>query len=168
MCGRPDSRVVDSRTIEDGSVIRRRRQCVICRRRFTTYERVEAQPLMVVKKDGRREPFSRQKVLAGILKACEKRPVPMSRLEGLVDRVEQAVRARTTTEVSSSVIGELVMQELRQLDPVAYVRFASVYREFQDVGGFVREIEELLRASRRPGHHEQSLLDFYEPDRRGQ
>ena len=166
-CGRPDSRVIDSRTTDEGTVIRRRRLCPGCGRRFTTYERADAVPLMVVKKDGRREPFSRQKVLAGILKACEKRPIPMSRIEELVDRVERTIRTRAEPEVSSALIGELVMAELRRLDPVAYVRFASVYREFKDVSGFVREVQGLL-ADRRGVRHEQGSLELYEPDGRDQ
>lgn len=129
--------------------MRRRRECPACGRRFTTYERLEELPLMVVKKDGRREPFSRQKVLAGVMKACEKRPIPAVRIEELVDRVERAVRGQGEVEVPSRLIGELVMAELRRLDPVAYVRFASVYREFKDVTGFVAEVEQLL-GKRRP------------------
>lgn len=143
-CSEPDTRVVDSRLTDEGSAVRRRRECPRCGRRFTTYERVEEGPLLVVKKDGRREPFSRQKVLAGVMKACEKRPIPVAAMEELVDRVERAVRAQGEPEVSSRFIGELVMDELRRLDAVAYVRFASVYREFQDVTGFVAEIEQLL------------------------
>lgn len=143
-CSEPDTRVVDSRLTDEGSAVRRRRECPRCGRRFTTYERVEEVPLMVVKKDGRREPFSRQKVLAGVMKACEKRPIAVARMEELVDRVERAVRSQGEPEVSSRFIGELVMEELRRLDPVAYVRFASVYREFQDVTGFVTEIEQFL------------------------
>lgn len=143
-CSRPDTRVVDSRLTDEGAAVRRRRECPRCGRRFTTYERVEEAPLMVVKKDGRREPFSRQKVLAGVMKACEKRPVPMAVMEELVDRVERAAREQGESEVSSRFIGERVMEELRRIDPVAYVRFASVYREFKDVTGFVAEVEQLL------------------------
>ena len=166
-CSHPDSRVIDSRTTDEGNVIRRRRLCPACGRRFTTYERAETLPLVVVKKDGRREPFAREKVLAGILKACEKRPIPMSRIEELVDRVEGAIRTRAEPEVSSTFIGELVMAELRRLDPVAYVRFASVYREFKDVSGFMREVQGLL-ADRRSVRHEQGRLGLYEPDGRDQ
>ncbi|HEY8485912.1 MAG TPA: transcriptional regulator NrdR [Limnochordales bacterium] len=167
-CGRPDSRVIDSRTTDDGTVIRRRRMCAGCGRRFTTYERAEAEPLLVVKKDGRREPFTRQKILAGVLKACEKRPIPISRIEELVDRVERAIRARAEPEVPSRVIGELVMAELRHLDPVAYVRFASVYREFKDVTGFVQEVQGLLADRRDWRHGEQAHLDLYDPHGRDQ
>lgn len=143
-CQEPDTRVIDSRLTDEGAAVRRRRECPRCGRRFTTYERVEEIPLMVVKKDGRREPFSRQKVLAGVMKACQKRPIPMERIEELVSRVERAVRALGEPEVSSRFIGERVMAELRELDPVAYVRFASVYREFQDVTGFVAEVKQFL------------------------
>ncbi len=163
-CGKTDTRVIDSRAVEEGAVIRRRRQCGTCGHRFTTYERIETVPLMVVKKDGRREPFSREKILAGVLKACEKRPIAMARIEALVDRVEQAVRREAEGEVPSSAIGELVMRELRQLDPVAYIRFASVYREFKDVTGFVDAVQGLL-GDRRRGRYEQGDLGLYDPDR---
>ncbi|WP_324670253.1 transcriptional regulator NrdR [Geochorda subterranea] len=150
-CSEPDTRVIDSRLTEEGAAVRRRRECPRCGRRFTTYERVEEIPLMVVKKDGRREPFSRQKVLAGVMKACEKRPIPVARIEELVSRVEEAVRTQGEYEVPSRLIGERVMEELRQLDPVAYVRFASVYRDFQDVTGFVAEVRQFLdRAGQGP------------------
>ena len=133
-------RVIDSRAAEDGFSIRRRRECVKCQRRYTTYERVEQSPFRVVKKDGSRAPFDRQKILAGILKACEKRPVPTSEMEMVVSRIEQQISRQFDREVPTQSIGEMLMRELKKLDPVAYVRFASVYREFKDVGDFVDEI----------------------------
>lgn len=144
-CSHPESRVLDSRPVEDGGAIRRRRECSSCSRRFTTYERVDEPPLMVVKKDGRREPFDGKKLLAGLLKACQKRPVSTTDLEKLVGEIEREVRSRAELEVKSRDIGEMVMERLRELDEVAYVRFASVYREFRDVQGFMREIEKLLK-----------------------
>lgn len=143
-CGEPDTKVLDSRPAEAGSVIRRRRECGACNRRFTTYERVEEQPLYVVKRDGRRERFDRQKILAGLVKACEKRPVSLPTLEALAESVEREVRNTLLEEVPSTTIGDLVMQKLRDLDEVAYVRFASVYRRFTDVERFREELESLL------------------------
>jgi transcriptional repressor NrdR len=142
-CGFADSRVLDSRPAEDGNSIRRRRECGDCGRRFTTYERVDEIPLMVVKKDGRREPFDRKKLLAGLAKACQKRPVAMERLNHMAGAIERDFRNTVETEVSSRDIGEKVMGFLRDLDEVAYVRFASVYREFRDLHGFLGEIEKL-------------------------
>ncbi len=143
-CGHPDSRVVDSRATDEGSAIRRRRECVSCERRFTTYEIVDEVPLMVVKKDGRREPFNRNKILTGLMKACQKRPVPMSVLEEITSDVERELRGRLEREVSSREIGEMVIRRLRDLDKVAYVRFASVYREFKDIDTFMDELKKLL------------------------
>lgn len=143
-CGHPDSRVVDSRATDEGSAIRRRRECVSCERRFTTYEVVDEVPLMVVKKDGRREPFNRNKILTGLMKACQKRPVPMSVLEEITSDVERELRGRLEREVSSREIGEMVIRRLRDLDKVAYVRFASVYREFKDIDTFMDELKKLL------------------------
>ncbi|MEW5898948.1 MAG: transcriptional regulator NrdR [Bacillota bacterium] len=143
-CKHEDTKVLDSRPAEDGCVIRRRRECTRCGRRFTTYERIDEAPLMVVKKDGRREPFDRGKLLTGLTLACRKRPVAAGRIHELADEVERELRARADLEVASRDIGELVIEKLRALDEVAYVRFASVYREFKDVHGFVREIEKLL------------------------
>lgn len=143
-CKHEDTKVLDSRPAGDGCVIRRRRECTRCGRRFTTYERVDEAPLMVVKKDGRREPFDRGKLLTGLTLACRKRPVAAARIHELADEVERGLRARAELEVASRDIGELVIEKLRALDEVAYVRFASVYREFKDVHGFVREIEKLL------------------------
>jgi transcriptional repressor NrdR len=140
--------VIDSRESKEGDVIRRRRQCLACERRFTTYERIDEVPYMVVKKDGRRERFDRQKVLTGLLKACEKRPVGMSRLAEIVDDVEAKLAERPDREISTTEIGEYVMERLRALDKVAYVRFASVYRDFQDVEAFVNELKDLMRQKR--------------------
>ena len=143
-CGHTEDKVVDSRASSDEASIRRRRECLGCQKRFTTYEHVEEQPLMVVKKDGRREPFDRHKLLAGLVKACEKRPVSMDDLEGLVDELERELSQQFEREVSSREIGERVMRRLHAIDPVAYVRFASVYREFKDVEQFMRELKDLL------------------------
>ena len=143
-CGHQEDKVVDSRASSDGSSIRRRRECLGCGKRFTTYEHVEEQPLMVVKKDGRREPFDRHKLLGGLVKACEKRPISMDQIEELVDVIEREVSANFEREVSSRQIGERVMKRLHGLDPVAYVRFASVYREFKDVEQFMRELKYIL------------------------
>jgi transcriptional repressor NrdR len=143
-CGHAEDKVVDSRESADGSSIRRRRECLKCGKRFTTYERVEEQALMVIKKDGRREPFDRHKLLAGLVKACEKRPVGMEQLEELVEGLERELTQQFEREVPSKEIGERVMKRLHALDPVAYVRFASVYREFKDVEQFLRELKDLL------------------------
>ncbi|MDR7407668.1 MAG: transcriptional regulator NrdR [Armatimonadota bacterium] len=142
-CGHHDSRVLDSRPAEDGAAIRRRRECPRCERRFTTYERVDPAPLMVVKRDGRREPFDRAKILGGLLKARGKRPIPTEVLESLAAEVERQVRNLGEPEVPSSRIGEMVMERLRRVDEVAFVRFASEYRRFQDVQSIVEEVERL-------------------------
>ncbi len=142
-CQEFESRVVDSRSSDDGASIRRRRECNACKRRFTTYERIEERPLVVVKKDGSREPFLRDKLLAGITRACEKRPVSMEDIENLVAALERELRDEYEREVSSQVIGEKVMRRLQALDEVAYVRFASVYRQFADLNSFIRTIEQL-------------------------
>lgn len=147
-CGLSDTRVLESRAVEDDRGVRRRRECAVCVRRFTTYERVEEPPLMVVKKDGRREAFDRQKILGGLLKACEKRPVSAEALQSLAEDVERDIRERAEREVPSSVVGELVMDRLYRLDDVAYVRFASVYRQFTDVQHFQNELERLRRRVR--------------------
>ncbi|MGI6082655.1 MAG: transcriptional regulator NrdR [Limnochordia bacterium] len=146
-CGETDSRVLDSRPTSEGRVIRRRRACPSCDGRFTTYERIESLPLVVIKKDGRREAFDRDKMLRGLLTACEKRPVALATLENLVDQVEMTLRNRMEQEVSSQRIGELVMQGLREIDEVAYVRFASVYRQFGDIQRFMSELEKLIQQS---------------------
>ena len=143
-CGHQEDKVIDSRGSADGRSIRRRRECLGCGKRFTTDEKVEDQSLMVIKKDGRREPFDRHKLLAGLVKACEKRPVSMDDLEALVDELERELSQHFEREVPSKEIGERVMRRLHALDPVAYVRFASVYREFKDVEQFMRELKDLL------------------------
>ncbi len=143
-CGHQEDKVVDSRASSDGASIRRRRECLGCAKRFTTYEHVEEQPLMIVKKDGRREPFDRHKLLAGLVKACEKRPVSMDDLERLVDDLERELSQEFEREAPSREVGERVMKKLHALDPVAYVRFASVYREFKDVQQFMYELKDLL------------------------
>jgi transcriptional repressor NrdR len=144
-CRDLNNRVIDSRLGKDGDVIRRRRECEKCGRRFTTYERVEEYLPAVIKKDGRREPFDRMKIVAGLTKACEKRPVSVEQIEETVDRIERKLLDRGEREVPSSVIGEAVVQALYDLDKVAYVRFASVYRSFQDIGEFMRELADLLK-----------------------
>lgn len=143
-CRTPDTRVVDSRLLKAGAVIRRRRRCDRCQRRFTTYEQVDELLPMVVKKDGRREPFDRSKIVSGLKRACEKRPVSVETIDALADRIERELEERGDKEVPSRLIGEAVMRELHALDAVAYVRFASVYREFKDVHEFMRELEELI------------------------
>lgn len=142
-CGWAESKVLDSRAAEGGSAVRRRRECLRCTKRFTTFERVEESPFLVVKKDGRREPFERAKMLAGMMKACEKRPIPVAVLNDLADRIEADLRSRGEGETPAVEIGERIMAALRGLDPVAYVRFASVYREFKDLETFQRELETL-------------------------
>lgn len=144
-CAHSESKVIDSRISKDGDAIRRRRECLGCGRRFTTYEFVEDVLPIVVKKDGRREPFDRTKIRAGIKKACEKRPISTDAIETVVNNVEQACQEFQDKEVPSSAIGERIMKELQTLDGVAYVRFASVYRQFRDVGDFVEELKDLLR-----------------------
>lgn len=144
-CNYPDSKVVDSRPTDEGTSIRRRRECLHCLKRFTTYETVERLPLMLIKRDGTREPYERNKLLSGVMKACEKRPVPQAKLEQLVDSVEQKLFGTLETEISSQKIGEMVMQELKTVDEVAYVRFASVYRQFKDINTFLEELNSLLQ-----------------------
>lgn len=144
-CGHKQDRVIDSRESKEGDVIRRRRECLKCQRRFTTYERSDEIPYMVIKRDGRREKFDRQKVLEGLLKACEKRPVAMAKLAEIVDEVESKLADSAERETSTREIGELLMKRLRVLDKIAYVRFASVYRDFQDVEAFLTELKDLLQ-----------------------
>ncbi|MCO5350546.1 MAG: transcriptional regulator NrdR [Bryobacteraceae bacterium] len=141
--------MIDSRESKEGDVIRRRRECLQCLRRFTTYERIDEIPYLVVKKDGRREKFDRQKVLSGLLKACEKRPVSMARLAEIVDSVEGVLADKAEREISTAEIGELLMANLKGLDKIAYVRFASVYRDFQDVEAFLNELKHLIKHNRR-------------------
>ena len=143
-CGHAENKVIDSRISKDGKAVRRRRECLGCGKRFTTYEYVEDILPMVVKKDGRREQFDRQKILGGIKKACEKRPISMEAIDKLVENVEQACQEVQTEEISSTLIGEKIMNELKMFDGVAYVRFASVYRQFRDVGEFMSELKDLL------------------------
>ncbi|HPM42486.1 MAG TPA: transcriptional regulator NrdR [Candidatus Omnitrophota bacterium] len=144
-CGNKNDSVIDSRASKNGSSVRRRRECIKCKRRFTTYEYVERIPLMVIKKDGRREPFNREKLMNGIVVACEKRPVSIKRIERLVDEIERALEKKHEKEVASKDIGEIVMKGLHSVDEIAYVRFASVYRQFRDVGQFMKELKTFLR-----------------------
>jgi len=143
-CGKENTRVIDSRPADEGCSIRRRRQCDECGKRFTTYEKVEAIPLVVIKKDNNREPYDRAKIEAGIFRSCHKRPISVDQINALVDEVENAVFNMEEKEIQSTIIGEIVMDKLRGLDPVAYVRFASVYREFKDVNTFMSEIKKIL------------------------
>ena len=143
-CGHIDTRVIDSRPAEDGNSIRRRRSCDECGKRFTTYEKVETIPLIIIKKDNTREQYDRTKIEGGILRDCYKRPVPMEEVQRALDEIELAIFNREEKEIPSSVIGEIVMDKLRELDPVAYVRFASVYREFKDVNTFMDELKKFL------------------------
>lgn len=172
-CSQPESKVVDSRDSETGEAIRRRRECLSCQKRFTTYERVEAVPLWVVKKDGRREEFNRRKLLGGLVNASTKRDIASARLERVVEDVENALRGRNVTEVRSREVGEMVMEELRGLDEIAYVRFASVYRSFKDVEQMRATIEDVLanppgtrppdaprRRRRRPDDRSEPALDI--------
>ena len=144
-CGEENTKVIDSRPAEENNAIRRRRQCEVCKKRFTTYEKVESIPLIVIKKDNLREPYDRSKIEAGILRSCHKRPVSYEQIVSAVEDVENAVFNMEQKEVSSAVIGELVMDRLKKLDQVAYVRFASVYREFKDVNTFMEELAKLLK-----------------------
>ena len=143
-CGFNESKVIDSRPADENNSIRRRRECLSCSRRFTTYETVESLPVVVVKKDGSRHSFDRAKVLGGMIRACEKRPVPMARLEKVAAEIEQELQSSMEREISTEIIGERVMENLRGIDQVAYVRFASVYRQFQDIDSFMEELSKLL------------------------
>jgi transcriptional repressor NrdR len=149
-CGHPEDKVIDSRESKEGELIRRRRECLECARRFTTYERIDEIPYMVIKKDGRREKFDRQKVMTGLLKASEKRPIGMGQLAKIIDEVEGRLSETADRELSTTEIGEMLMESLRGLDKIAYVRFASVYRDFQDVEAFVNELKDLMRSKRVP------------------
>ncbi|MGE5422756.1 MAG: transcriptional regulator NrdR [Ignavibacteriales bacterium] len=144
-CQEPDSRVLDSRTSDDGAVIRRRRECLVCKRRFTTYERMEERPLIIVKREGNREAFNRDKLSKGVLKAVEKRPVSMEMVDAMVADIERELRDTYDREVTSQAVGEKVMEKLRILDEVAYVRFASVYRQFADVESFIKAVKQLKK-----------------------
>lgn len=143
-CGVTDNKVIDSRLSKDGTVIRRRRECIECRRRFTTYEHIEEIPITIIKKDGRREVFNREKVRLGMKRACEKRDISVETIEDFIDELERDLKEIEDKEIPASTVGELVMRKLKQLDDVAYVRFASVYREFKDVNDFVAELKKLL------------------------
>ncbi|MGI6175576.1 MAG: transcriptional regulator NrdR [Christensenellales bacterium] len=143
-CGHPESKVVDSRPTDDATAIRRRRECMNCQKRFTTYETIEQMPIMVIKKDGRRQLFDREKMMTGLQRACEKRPVPVKELDRLIKEIEMEIYNSLEQEVESEVIGELVMQKLKAIDEVAYVRFASVYRQFKDINTFRNELNRLL------------------------
>ena len=143
-CANEDTRVTDSRPVEETNSIRRRRQCDHCGKRFTTYEKIEAIPLAVIKKDSTRQQYDRSKIESGVMRACYKRPVPIADIESMIDRIEADIYGRRTSEVKSSEIGEMIMLRLKDLDPVAYVRFASVYREFKDVGTFMDELKSLI------------------------
>jgi transcriptional repressor NrdR len=147
-CGHREDKVIDSRESKEGEIIRRRRECLQCTRRFTTYERIDEIPYMVVKKDGRREKFDRQKVMNGLLKACEKRPIGMTKLADIIDEVESKIADSTDRELATTAIGELLMERLVTLDKIAYVRFASVYRDFQDVEAFLQELKEAMQGKR--------------------
>ncbi len=150
-CSQNRDRVVDSRESRDGATIRRRRECLECERRFTSYEQIEDIPYLVVKTDGRREEFSRGKLLSGLMKACEKRPIPAKAQEDIAEEIERSLHLREDREISTHEIGATVMEHLRQLDPVAYVRFASVYRRFEDIGAFVEEVRSFLEQPRATG-----------------
>ena len=143
-CANVESKVIDSRPADEGASIRRRRECLSCRKRFTTYETVESLPLVVVKKDGSRQSFDRNKLLNGLIRACEKRPVPYTDLENMVDEIEQVLQNEMEREIHSADIGELVMERLKKVDEVSYVRFASVYRQFKDINTFMSELSKLL------------------------
>ena len=143
-CGYTDSKVIDSRPAEDGTTIRRRRECLECQKRFTTYEIIERMPLVVVKRDGFRQSFDRVKLINGMVRACEKRPVPLQKLEAVADEIEQELQGNLEREISTVEIGEMVMKRLKEIDEVAYVRFASVYRSFKDINTFMDELSKLL------------------------
>jgi transcriptional repressor NrdR len=144
-CGYADSKVIDSRPAEEGATIRRRRECLACQKRFTTYELIERMPLVVIKRDGSRQTFDKVKLINGMVRACEKRPVPLMALEAIADDIEQELQSALEREVSTSEIGEMVMSRLKDVDEVAYVRFASVYRSFKDINTFMEELTKLLK-----------------------
>ncbi len=144
-CSNPESKVVDSRPSDEGSSIRRRRECLVCHRRFTTYETMESIPLVVIKRDGSRQAFDKGKVLGGMLRACEKRPVAFDALEHIADEIEQTLQNEMTREITTTQIGEMVMERLRNVDEVAYIRFVSVYRQFKDISTFMEELRKLLK-----------------------
>ncbi|WPX07664.1 transcriptional regulator NrdR [Anaerocellum danielii] len=143
-CGYEDSKVVDTRPTDEGKIIKRRRECLKCQKRFTTYEKVERQPILVIKKDNRREEFDRNKILNGIIKACQKRPVSIEQMNKIVDEIENEIYNSMREEISSREIGEMVMEKLKKIDEISYVRFASVYRQFKDINTFIEELQKLL------------------------
>lgn len=143
-CNHNETKVLDSRPTEDNTSIRRRRECLSCQKRFTTYENVEDIPVYVVKKDGKREPFNKRKIMSGVLKSCEKRPVSVTEIEKIVDEIEKTINNTMEQEINSNSIGELVMDKLKKLDDVAYVRFASVYKQFKDINTFIEELQKIL------------------------
>lgn len=147
-CNYNGTRVLDSRPVDEGRSIRRRRECEECQHRFTTFERVEDNPILVVKKEGAREEFSKDKMLRGLIKACEKRPVSLSQLEGIINNIEKELKNSGTSEVPSEILGEMVMEHLSKVDEVAYVRFASVYRQFKDINVFIDELKDLINKER--------------------
>ena len=149
-CGYSESKVVDSRPAEEGATIRRRRECLSCQKRFTTYEIMERLPLIVVKKDGSRQTFDKQKLINGMLRACEKRPVPLAELQAVADEIEQELQNSLEREIKTTEVGEMVMNGLKSLDEVAYVRFASVYRQFRDINTFMTELNKLLKEDAQP------------------
>lgn len=144
-CGHPESKVVDSRPSDEGTSIRRRRECLVCHKRFTTYETMESLPLVVIKRDGSRQTFDKGKVLGGMLRACEKRPVPFDTLEAIANEIEQSLQNQMDREIPTTRIGEMVMERLKLVDEVAYVRFASVYRQFKDISTFMEELNKLIK-----------------------
>ena len=147
-CENTESKVIDSRPVDDGNSIRRRRECLSCTRRFTTYEQIESVPLVVIKKDGKRQVYNRQKIFSGILRACEKTPVTVAQIESVVQDIEAELFNSMDSEIPASTIGNLVMERLKKLNPIAYVRFASVYREFKDVSTFMEELNDLIQTSK--------------------
>ena len=150
-CSNAESKVYDTRTIDDGDKVRRRRECLKCGRRFTTYEAVELMPIFVVKRDSSREPFSRNKLMSGLMRACEKRPVPLETIEGIVKSIQITLQSSADHEVKASVIGEMAMSALKQVDEVSYVRFASVYRQFKDINSFIDELNSLKKRTEPTG-----------------
>src|SRR3989338_724236 len=159
ICHYKETKVIDSRLSNDGNSIRRRRECLKCQKRYTAYEYVEQVPLMVIKKDGRRQPFDRTKIIAGFVKACEKRPVSIDKIEEITGEIERSLQKRFEREVDSAVIGEMIMEKLVVLDEVAYVRFASVYRQFRDVNQFMNELKVILEKEKRKENHRSSKVD---------
>ncbi|ADQ04847.1 ATP-cone domain protein [Caldicellulosiruptor owensensis OL] len=143
-CGYEDSKVIDTRPTNEGKTIKRRRECLKCQKRFTTYEKVERQPILVIKKDNRREEFDRNKILNGVIKACQKRPVSIEQMNKIVDEIENEIYNSMREEISSREIGEMVMEKLKKIDEISYVRFASVYRQFKDINTFIEELQKLL------------------------